>query len=291
MSSSAELLRQRVQAIMPELNIEHFERNHEGLINDVVIVNQNLVFRLAKTVLGADSLSVEMRVLDLIRPHIGNDVPAPVRQTDDSCVYPLLSGQPLTREVILGLSEAAQRGVVDQLGEFLYRLHTTNVAGLDWPIPATRAPVTRDQWLDLRQRVHTHVYPLLLKHQLEWAERLFDSVLQAPASFEYKPALIHGDLAPYHILFDAANNRVSGVIDFGVAGLGDAASDFGSLIGIYGESFVTRMQTTYPDMAKYLPRARFYAQSIELQWALLGIETGEAFWFTAHLGGARDIHN
>ena len=27
-----------------------------------------------------------------------------------------------------------------------------------------------------------------------------------------------------------------------------------------------------------------------LQWILLGIESGETFWFTAHLGGARDIY-
>ena len=35
--------------------------------------------------------------------------------------------------------------------------------------------------------------------------------------------------------------------------------------------------------------ARFYARGIELKWVLLGLETGEMFWFTAHLGGARDI--
>jgi hypothetical protein len=33
-----------------------------------------------------------------------------------------------------------------------------------------------------------------------------------------------------------------------------------------------------------------YAQSIELQWVLLGLETGESFWFTAHIGGARDVY-
>ena len=49
------------------------------------------------------------------------------------------------------------------------------------------------------------------------------------------------------------------------------------------------MKTSYPNLEVFLPRARFYAQSIELQWVLLGIETGETFWFTAHLGGARDV--
>ncbi|MFZ4658307.1 MAG: hypothetical protein ACOYNY_14925 [Caldilineaceae bacterium] len=33
-----------------------------------------------------------------------------------------------------------------------------------------------------------------------------------------------------------------------------------------------------------------YAQSIELQWVLLGLETGKSFWFTAHIGGARDVY-
>jgi hypothetical protein len=27
----------------------------------------------------------------------------------------------------------------------------------------------------------------------------------------------------------------------------------------------------------------------DLEWVLLGLETGERFWFTAHLGGARDV--
>ena len=86
-----------------------------------------------------------------------------------------------------------------------------------------------------------------------------------------------------------SKHKITGLIDFGVAGIGDPASDLGSLISSYGESFVTEIQATYPHLDTLLPRARFYAQSIELQWVLLGIETGEAFWFTAHVGGARDI--
>ncbi|MFW5714458.1 MAG: hypothetical protein ACOCYU_07290, partial [Brevefilum sp.] len=67
------------------------------------------------------------------------------------------------------------------------------------------------------------------------------------------------------------------------------ATDLGSLISSYGESLVSKIETTYPDYQKLLSRARFYAQAIELQWILLGVESGEDYWFTAHLGGARDI--
>jgi aminoglycoside 2''-phosphotransferase len=137
--------------------------------------------------------------------------------------------------------------------------------------------------------VEDKVYPLLLPYQVNWADALFARALEDTAFFGYEPALIHGDLAPYHLLFDPAKGELSGVLDFGVAGLGDAALDIGGLISIYGESLVAHMQRSYPGLQTFLPRARFYAQSIELQWVLLGLETGESFWFTAHLAGARDI--
>jgi hypothetical protein len=46
MSDIVESLRQRVKAIMPELEIQHFEINQEELINDVAIVNNKLFFDL-----------------------------------------------------------------------------------------------------------------------------------------------------------------------------------------------------------------------------------------------------
>jgi aminoglycoside 2''-phosphotransferase len=143
--------------------------------------------------------------------------------------------------------------------------------------------------VDIQQRVKDKIYPLLQKYQVQWADDLFKSVLEDPELAKYKPALIHGDLASYHILFDPQEGKITGVIDFGMAGLGDAASDIGNLINVYGESFVQKMGKTYPNLEAYLPRARFYAQLLELEWVLLGLETGETFWFTAHLGSARDI--
>jgi hypothetical protein len=71
--------------------------------------------------------------------------------------------------------------------------------------------------------------------------------------------------------------------------VGDPALDLGNLITTFGERFVAKMAVAYPGLEQFLPRARFYAQSIELGWVLNGLESGETFWFTAHLGGARDL--
>jgi hypothetical protein len=48
-ANHADILRQRVRVIMPDLEIKQFEINQEGLVNDVVIVNEQFVFRFAKT--------------------------------------------------------------------------------------------------------------------------------------------------------------------------------------------------------------------------------------------------
>jgi aminoglycoside 2''-phosphotransferase len=286
---SDEQLRQRIQMMMPDLEIQHFEHNREGLINDIVIVNQELVFRFAKNDGYAQILNLELDILDLIRPRINLPVPTPVYRGPGSVVYPLLHGKALLRETLLGMDTTAREQAAAQLGTFMHKLHTTPIDGLDWQLPKTLAPVTRKKWVDIRSRVEEKIYPLLLNNQISWAETLFDHALNDPQAFDYTPTLIHADLAPYHILFDEQKGAISGVLDFGVAGIGDPALDIGTLIRSYGESFVAQLDPYYPGLEALLPRARFYAQAIELQWVLLGVETGDTFWFTAHLGSARDI--
>jgi len=274
---------------MPDLKIEHFERDDEGLINDILIVNGEFVFRFAKSEEYARLLQNEVKILDLIRPLLDVQVPEPLYLNPDCMVYPFLDGQPLSRKRLMGFDRSTQNQLAAQLGSFLSQLHTVDLSRVDWEIPFTRAPVRRERWLEIQAKVKEKLYPLLQKYQKEWAEDLFSSVLDDPSASSYQPALIHGDLASYHILFDEQERKINAVIDFGMAGLGDAASDLGGLISIYGESFVSMMQETYPDLESYLPRARFYAQLLELEWVLFGFESGDSFWFTAHLGGARDI--
>lgn len=286
---SEEQLRQRIQMMMPDLEIEHLEHNREGLINDIVIINHELVFRFAKNDGYAQILNLELDILDLVRPRIDLPVPSPVYRGPGSVVYPLLEGKALLREDLLDMDEVGTTKIAAQLGSFLYQLHTTPIEDLDWELPKTLAPVTWKKWVDIRARVEEKVYPLLLRNQITWAENLFNQVLEDPKNFEYIPALIHADLAPYHILYQSTQQEISGVLDFGVAGIGDPALDLGALISNYGESFVRKLDTFYPGLDHFLPRARFYAQAIELQWVLLGIETDDNFWFTAHLGGARDL--
>jgi aminoglycoside 2''-phosphotransferase len=276
----------RIREICPDLTIESLSYNHEGLINDVVIVNGDTVFRFAKDEYGLKTLATEIRILDFLRPHVSLTIPSPFYVSQDVIAYPLVPGETLTRNILSQLSEQTQQKVADQLAEFLKSMHTVPI---DATMPTTSAPVRYEDWLEIRRKVETTVYPLLMAHQIEWAHTLFESFLSDRNNFAHTPCLIHGDLGPYHILFDRQSNHLQGIIDFGVAGVGDPATDLGNLLQVYGESFVSRIQRLYPQAKPLMPRARFYAQAIELEWALTGITSGETLWFVAHLGGARDL--
>ena len=278
-----------VHRIMPDLEIETMDVHHEGLVNDILIVNKEWVFRFTKTDYGRELLNQEYQLLRFLQPKLSLAVPSPVLRGDGYMAYHHLDGLAFPREVWQHLAKEKQATIAAQLGQFLSELHGAPVKDLECEIPLTLAPVTQETWFDIYERLVEKVFPLLLPHQIDWVERLFEPVLSLPDFFDFNPALIHGDLAPYHILYSPEELCLNAVIDFGVAGLGDPATDIGSLINSYGERLIHRIEPDYPTLANFLPRARFYAQAIELQWVLLGVESGEHYWFTAHLGGARDI--
>jgi aminoglycoside 2''-phosphotransferase len=282
---------ERIHSVMPDLEIVAYELHQEGLVYDVLIVNNEWVFRFVKSNWARELMENEDRLLSFLGPRLPLSIPKPVIYEDGVLVYQLLVGELFLRQAWERAKKFDKQTYADQLGRFLHELHHVNPEELDWDVLHSYAPVTRETWLEIYERVVDQIYPLLLSHQIEWVEDLFNPALTNLDFFNFDPVLVHGDLAPYHILYDPGRSRLTGVIDFGVAGLGDPATDLGSLLNYYGESLVSQFERTYPDLQKILGRARFYAQAIELQWVLLGLESGEKYWYTSHLGGARNIWN
>ncbi len=66
--------------------------------------------------------------------------------------------------------------------------------------------------------VQRELFPFLWAHQKTWVQQLFTPMLHRQIRFGYEPVLIHGDLGVSHILDDPAQDRITGVLDFGTAG-------------------------------------------------------------------------
>ena len=279
----------QIHRIMPGLEIEDIDLFQEGLVNDVLIVNRKWVIRFTKTDYGKEMMALEDRLMRFLHPMISINLPYPVKHEDGMLVYDLLAGEDFLRHDWQKAGETQQVEIAKQLGTFLQELHGIPNQDPGWEIPLTLAPVTRETWLDIYDRVQEKVCPILLPHQVRWLSNLFGPALDQKDFFDFEPVMIHGDLGPYHLLYDRDAQRLNGVIDFAMAGIGDPAADLGSLISYYGEALIGKLRPFYSRYDDLVQRARFYAEAAEVHWALLGIESGEAYWFTSHLGEAKDI--
>ena len=63
----------------------------------------------------------------------------------------------------------------------------------------------------------------------------------------------------------------------------------GPVQGEDGESIVQRMQTNYSMLKDVIDRARFWAGTFELQWALAGMKYNDISLSLAHIGLAREV--
>jgi aminoglycoside 2''-phosphotransferase len=267
----------RIRQLAPEVRVSSITVNRDGLLNDVVIVNGELVFRFPKHEYGFKHLKDEARILRLLQDYITLDTPAPLYEADDCLAYRMIPGETLRRDLLMRLPEGDRQAVADQLAQFLKELHGVPVKQItDFEMPLADALMKYEGWVNAYESIREKVFPLLMPHVRDWVTEHFESHLAERSNFEYELKMVDTDIPPYHVMFDRQRKRVNGVIDFGCAGLGDPAIDFGVVIYHYGESFMDRLYGVYPEAETYLKRARFYAGAHEVRWLLTGIKIGRA---------------
>jgi aminoglycoside 2''-phosphotransferase len=91
---------QRIHEIAPELTIEQMRLNQDGLLNDVVIVNEQFVFRFVKRDFGYKDPREEAEILRLLRPYLTLPVPEPFYVSAEALAYRLIPGETLRRELL-----------------------------------------------------------------------------------------------------------------------------------------------------------------------------------------------
>src|SRR5262249_31802597 len=161
-------------------------------------------------------------------------------------------GETLRRDRLIRLAEDDQQAIADQLAQFFKELHGVPVNEVsDFEVPMADALMKYEGWVNVYQRIREKAFPLLQEHQRDWVGAHFESHLANKSNFEYELKMVDTDIPPYHIMFDIQRKRISGIIDFGCAGLGDPAIDFGVIIYHYGESFMDRFYKVYPEAEAY----------------------------------------
>jgi len=253
----------------PHIAIEKVEFNFtDGKHGDIVIVNEKDVFKFSRYDWSVGYIDNEVNVINAIRKNVSITIPKAELIEKGIGHFSYIRGEPLYRNALLQMGSRAQDMIAEQLASFLSQLHSIplNGNGLS-KIPECQLTVSQEEWLLKCEEIKRKVFPFCDSYTKEYFRQIFNPLLENEKFIDFKPALIHGDLSPYHIIFNSNMNRIGGIIDFGLAGAGDPAYDIALILDNYGESFIKRMSRYYRNIAVYLDRARFYAFMNYPLWA------------------------
>jgi aminoglycoside 2''-phosphotransferase len=244
-------------AYAPE--IRSVEPLGEGDFCVCYLVNQTHVLRVARHARASASLGREMRLLPRLEGYLHVQIPrieatGTIIDTGQQFVfYPLVPGAALGPEALSLLEPRRRLDLIRQMAAFAARLHGFPVeaaiaCGLEQTDPRRRLPEVIGRAADI------------ISHRMEadvWGyhTRLLELYLDSPDLHDYSPALLHGDLSPWHFLADLKEGALTGVIDFGDSFVGDPHRDLVYLLEDYGDETLELFLTFYsPDRKEQASR-------------------------------------
>ncbi len=187
---------------------------------DTVIfrLGTDLAVRLPRRELGAEHLSTEYRWLPVIAPHLPLPTPVPLRLGEPAegypwhwTVTPWLPGRTASDGPVRN-----QRQTADLLARFITDLHALDTTG---------GPASTLRSIPLVDR-DSAVRATIANMRGNWGADALTAVWNAALAagpWTGPNVWVHGDLHPANLL--TIDGRLSAVIDFGLLGVGDPASD------------------------------------------------------------------
>ena len=277
-----------LQQVYPELEIKSAYINEIGQNNDVLIVNDKIVFRFPKYEQGIKQLKQETQLLEIIRPHISLQIPEPKYQMFQDEVprkvfagYEMIEGEPFWSDTFTEISDEQQlQKIACTLAQFLRELHQIPISTFAGSIQEKRV----DMYLEMNHLYHQlqeHVYPFMREEARMEVSQSFELYLNDNSHFDFAPCLVHGDFGQTNILFSQKSEDISGIIDFGGASMSDPAYDFAGILASYGDSFLQLFLAHYPNLKAVRKRMYFYKSTFALQEALFGILNNDKKAFQA----------
>jgi len=239
-----------IQRNFPQIAMRTAVPITRGWDSFVLEVNGELIFRFPMRDDVIPYLQNELRLLPLLEQALSTPIPHFDYIGHGDANYPYmfvgyrklggvaLEDESITSEQLVALTPA--------LATFLSELHSFPVeqaiqAGVQEHTPGQWRERYQGRYEDLQRRV----FPLLdeeLRMKSAW---LWEDFLDDRALFVFQPVLIHCDLACEHILCDLEHGRLTGVIDWGDATIGDPTMDFVGLHDWRGREFTERVLANY----------------------------------------------
>jgi aminoglycoside 2''-phosphotransferase len=248
---------------------------------DAYLVNDACVFRFARHAAASAALRVERCLLPIVQPRLVIDVPkieffGRRDDTGEALIgYRLLPGDPLDRDILEALPSTTQTDLIAQIAQFMRQLHDLSPQLASECDLRVLDPLTHLAGVlhGARENLWDRVSPRIRQYH----EDLFERYVRDPVLHSYQPAILHGDLSPDHVFADIAHGRLTGVIDWGDACIGDPASDFVYVYEDYGAAIFSRILAHYDRTNTGLldRKVRILQQFNNVEYALNLLVSGE----------------
>lgn len=265
-----------ISAVCPAVPI-HSTRLHGGEFNDILVVNETLIFRFPRRAEYIPAFQREVQLLARLQPFLPLPVPTPIFDSGPAAEvgkvfmgYPLIPGEPLSVAALESPeNETLLQTLTEQLSAFLHALHRLTPAAIGLDLPEMNMPAwTKTFFEEVRQ----NLFYYMREDACQAVTDTFESYFGRKDLHIYPTCLIHGDFGGDNILFDGRG--ISGVLDFAGACFSDPALDMAS-VSTYGDRFYERICQLYPLDESMCQRASFYRSLFALEEALAGWKSGD----------------
>ncbi len=237
---------QKIKAEFPDIQYTNAQFITHGWDNDVVILDDILVFRFPRTNENKESFKVEVRFLDYLKDKVNVLIPDYKYLPQDKMWggYQIIRGTELHKELFQIQSSEVKEKIIEDLAHFLTIIHKTPKEVVQEIGISTDGNYSWNpsQVKELYEGAQIKLYPILNQEEVSWIDHQFSHYFSLKG--EIKLALIHTDLNSDHIFFDKDQGKISGIIDFTNMEYADSAIDFSRLLD-YGEDFMRKVIGQY----------------------------------------------
>jgi aminoglycoside 2''-phosphotransferase len=279
--ATSEFYIHQIEKRYPELAIKTAMLNQAGQYNDVLVINDALIFRFAKVPAAIDTCRQERVILQSLQGALPLSIPNPSYHSLETYVigeaflgYPLIPGKPLIPFDLKTITaQKIRQKLADQIANFLQALHLVaidKVIPIDLPSYESEAE-QKTQFEKIKSKLFESMRPDARRK----VEKHYKDYFNNPQAYSFKPVLRHGDFGTGNILWERQRTSLTGILDFGSCGAGDPAVDFAGVLASFGEEFYRLCSATYPEMDQAIDRAKFYQGTFALEEALFGFENDD----------------
>ena len=269
-----EIVRHAIRDDFPEWDIQTVEAIGAGWEREVFLVDGRVVVHFPRYAAVAEDLGRHARILEFINGSVGSEVRVPeITLWGDGGVH--FPHAFFGHELIPGreadpLKPPSSPRLAADLGKALSAVHAISVdSARDLGFPVQ--PWTGEADLEVLRRQNELVDPPsdMVPAAFEW----LTGSPEVPREYAGPERFVHNDLQPEHIIVAEAPERLSGIIDWTAASLGDPSLDFSYLLVLHGKAFLYRALEAYslPTDPEFLSRVRFRARVRALGWLVYAL--------------------